>query len=316
VKQVGRNIPASIHARLRARALAQGEDFNLTLQRYLAERFLYRLGASPYRQQLVLKGAKLLPMWGGDLYRATRDVDLAGYMPHDADAVAAMFRALCVIPSPDDGLTFVPESVRTGPIRKGGEYHGLRVKLVARLGNARLTLQVDVGFGDAGVPPATDEEYPTLLRGAPPRIRAYRPETVIAEKLHAMITLGALNTRFKDFYDVYCLSRGLRFDGAILQAATLATFARRGTALTVARPLSLGPGYYADAVRQTGWQRYLNRSGLGGVPSTVLELTRFRGVPATVASVPGPSAARTTGRPTSHRTRRAAGSGPPPDAAC
>jgi predicted nucleotidyltransferase component of viral defense system len=267
VKRIGRNIPASIHARLRNRALAQNEDFNLTLQRYVAERFLYRLGASKYRQQLVLKGAMLLPMWGGDLYRATRDVDLAGYMPDDADAVTATFRDLCAVASPDDGMTFVPESVRVEPIRESGQYHGLRVKLVAQLGNARLTLQVDVGFGDAIVPPATDGEYPTLLDGAAPRIRAYPPETVIAEKLHAMVTLGTVNTRYKDFYDVYSLSRSLSFDGAILRQATIATFARRGTELTDARPVSLGPGYYADTGRQAGWQRYLNRSALAGVPA-------------------------------------------------
>lgn len=267
MRQTGRNVSASVHARLLARAQQRREDFNLTLKRYVAERFLYRLGASPHQQRFVLKGAMLLPLWGGDLYRATRDLDLTGYAGGDAETLVGMMREICAVPDPDDGLEFRPASVRAEPIRDGGEYHGFRVKLEARLGNARLGLQVDVGFGDAVEPPATEEEYPTLLEGPAPRIRAYPREAVIAEKLHAMITLGAINTRFKDFYDVFVLSQHFSFRGGILARAVAATFERRRTVWPEAQPIALGPAFYSDPGRGENWQRYLDRSALSGAPA-------------------------------------------------
>lgn len=265
MKQVGRNVSASIHARLWARAQQRREDFNLTLQRYAAERFLYRLGASPYRQQFVLKGAMLLPMWGGDLYRATRDVDLTGYVRDEAETLIGIIREICAVPSPDDGLEFVPASVRAEPIRDGGEYHGFRVKLETRLGNARLGLQVDVGLGDVVVPPPADEDYPTLLDGPVPRIRVYPREAVVAEKLHAMVTLGAVNTRYKDFHDVFSLSRRFSFEGSTLSRAVVATFDRRRTAMTGVQPIALTSAFYSDPGRGGEWQRYLSRSTLSGI---------------------------------------------------
>lgn len=267
MKQVGRNVPASIHARLLSRAQQRGEDFNLTLQRYAAERFLYRLGASRHRQRFVLKGAMLLPLWGGDLYRATRDLDLTGYAQDDAETLVGMLREICAVPSPDDGLEFVRASVRAEPIRDNGEYHGFRVRLEARLGNARLRLQVDVGFGDAIEPPATEEQYPTLLESSAPRIRAYPREAVVAEKLHAMVTLGVTNTRFKDFHDVFMLSQRLAFRGATLIRAVAATFDRRRTVWPEVQPVALTAAFYSDSGRAAGWRRYLSRGALSGVPA-------------------------------------------------
>ncbi len=194
MKEARKNVPASVHARLLAWAQERREDFNLTLQRYTAERFLYRLGASRHREHFVLKGAMLLALWGASLYRATRDLDLTGYTADDSRALIAIMQEICAISCPSDGVTFQPLTVQAEPIRDQSEYHGFRVKLKGLLGTARLNLQIDVGFGNAIEPPARDEEYPVLLEGPSPRIRAYGREAVVAEKLHAMVVLGAANS--------------------------------------------------------------------------------------------------------------------------
>jgi hypothetical protein len=183
-----------VHARLLAGAEARGENFNVSLQRYVAERFLYRLGASRYRERFVLKGARLFPVWGGSLYRATRDLDLAGYAADDSRSLVAIMQEICAVSCPEDGLAFQSGTVRAEPIRDLSEYRGFRVKVEALLGTARLTLQIDIGLGDAIEPPARDEDYPVLLDGPAPRIRAYPREAVIAEKLHAMVVFGAANS--------------------------------------------------------------------------------------------------------------------------
>ena len=267
MKRTGRNVPASVHARLLSRSRQRQEDFNLSLQRYAAERFLYRLGASSHREQFVLKGAMLLPLWGGDLYRATRDLDLSGYIKNDADEVTEAVRDICAVPCPEDGLEFAPESIRVEAIRDSSEYRGFRVKLEVRLGNARLALQVDVGFGDAVEPPPKDEDYPTLLDGPPPRVRAYPREATIAEKLHAMVVLGGANTRYKDFYDLFGQAQQSQFSGQVLARSISATFAGRKTLLPEAVPVALTPGFYSDQTRQAAWSRYLSRGAMTGAPA-------------------------------------------------
>ena len=266
MKEGPRNVAASVHARLLAGAQARREDFNLTLQRYVAERFLYRLGESPHRSQFVLKGAMLFALWGGSLYRATRDLDLTGYTEDDSQSLVTIMQEICVVSCPGDGLTFQPATVRAEPIRTQSEYRGFRVKLQALLGTARLALQIDVGFGDVIEPPPREERYPVLLEGPAPRIRAYPREAVIAEKLHAMIVLGAANSRYKDFYDVFVLAKHFSFSGPVLARAIRVTFERRRPPLPEGQPVALTPAFYSDPKRAAEWQRYLSRNSLPGAP--------------------------------------------------
>ncbi len=267
MKEARKNIPASVHARLLAWAQERREDFNLTLQRYTAERFLYRLGASRHREHFILKGAMLLALWGASLYRATRDLDLTGYTSDDSRELIAIMQEICAVACPSDGVAFQPLTVRAEPIRDQSEYHGFRVKLQGLLGTARLNLQIDVGFGNAIEPPARDEDYPALLDGPSPRIRAYGREAVVAEKLHAMVTLGAANSRYKDFYDVLVLATHFSFSGTVLARSIAATFDRRRTPFTQAQPVALTPGFYSDPKRAAEWQRYLFRARLPGAPA-------------------------------------------------
>ena len=261
-----RNLAASIHRRLLNGARARGEDVQFILQRYAGERFLYRLGRSPHRDQLVLKGAMLFALWGGSAYRPTRDLDFTGFGADDVESVLQRFRDICTVAVEDDGMSFDGTTLSVAPIRDEAEYGGLRVLFAAKLGTANVRMQVDIGFGNAISPGATDAEYPTLLDAPAPHIRAYPHEAVVAEKLHAMVVLGERNSRYKDFYDLHVLSRQFPFIGLRLAEAIRATFERRRTAIAAELPAALAPRFYAEDARAAQWRAYLTRNALPGAP--------------------------------------------------
>ncbi len=255
-----KNVVASVRQRLKNWADANNAVFDLVLQRYAAERFLYRLGVSSEVDRFTLKGAALFLIWGGDEFRATRDVDLLGTGAADHEAIREAIAAICAIEDPRDGLTFDPATIRIEDIRSEHGDAGLRVKLVFQLGNARIPLQVDVGFGDTIHPGREVAEYPTLLDHAAPRVWVYPRETVIAEKFEAMVSLGVGNTRMKDFWDVVVLSQQFDFDGETLQTAVDETFRQRGTPMGDAVPEALSPMFYQDERRTQMWQAFRQNS--------------------------------------------------------
>lgn len=257
----------SIRQRLRNRLHERREDLQFGLQRYAVERLLYLLGESTHRHQLILKGASLFAIWGGNLYRATRDLDFTGYGSSDAGEVLAMLREVCAPSSAGDELVFDGTTLTAEPIRDDNEYHGLRVRLEARLGGSRIPVQIDIGFANAIEPAPREETYPTLLDDPPPRILAYPQEAVVAEKLHAAVVLGERNSRYKDFYDLHVLARHFTFDGERLARAIGATFQRRRTVIETAIPAALTPRFYADGARATQWRAYLARNSLPGAPA-------------------------------------------------
>jgi len=256
----------SIRQRLTNELRARGEDPSVGLQRYVVERFLYRLGRSPHREHLVLKGATLFAIWG-TAYRPTRDIDFTGYGSSDEEAVLTTIREICATSDDVDALVFDTETITAEPIRDTSEYDGLRIRIQARLGNSVIPLQIDIGFGNAIVPGPEEKEYRTILGDPPPRILAYPPESVVAEKLHAMATLGEHNSRYKDFYDVYALAGAFGFERSTLCEAVRATFDRRSTPVGGARPAALAASFYADGRRATQWRAYVDRNGLTDAPS-------------------------------------------------
>ncbi|MBI4305681.1 MAG: nucleotidyl transferase AbiEii/AbiGii toxin family protein [Chloroflexi bacterium] len=262
-----KNRAASVKKRLVDLAHARNEDAQFVLTRYAAERFLYRLGKSPHRKGLVLKGAMLYALWGGPAYRPTRDLDFTGYGKSDVAAVLERFREILAVAVEDDGLAFDAASLRAAPIRDEAEYGGLRVTFMVMLGKAKIPMQVDVGFGNAIEPGARDEEYPVLLDAPKPTILAYPREAVVAEKFHAMVLLGGANSRYKDFYDVFVLSGQFLFDGASLTGAVAATFKRRRTAIGAETPAALTAAFYEDGERARQWRAYLVRGKLPGAPA-------------------------------------------------
>ena len=253
---------ASIRQRLLDRARTCGEDFQLVLDRYAVERLLYRLSISPHREQFLLKGALLFALWFDQPHRPTRDADLLGFGPPDPERLAALAAELCAIEA-DDGLRFDVGSMAVEPIREEAAYEGLRIRLLAFLGDARCHVQWDVGFGDAVTPAPADVDYPVLLEGMPaPRLRVYSRETVFAEKLEAIATLGIANSRMKDYFDLLALLHEGAMDKPVLTQAIRATFQRRATVLPDGVPFGLTDAFASDAQKQTQWTAFLRRNRL------------------------------------------------------
>ncbi len=259
-------LPVSVQVRLVQHAKATGIDPNVVLARYAAERFLYRLSRSKYADRFVLKGALLMLVWLGETIRPTRDADLLGFGEVSQASLLRIFTDVCNVDVDPDGLQFLPSSIRIAPIRQEDAYGGLRATIQARLGNARLHVQVDVGIGDAVVPEPEWLEYPSLLEFPRARLKAYRPETAISEKLHAMVMLGEANSRMRDFFDIHALSENRPFEGDVLTRAVRATFERRRTPIPESLPLAMTPAFAAIRAKQMQWQGFLGKSGLNSAP--------------------------------------------------
>jgi hypothetical protein len=196
------------------------------------------------------------------MHRPTKDLDLLGNGAPDLDRLAGIFRDVCGVQVEDDGVTFDPKGVAAEQIKEDADYEGVRVTMRARIGTAKLDLQIDVGFGDAVTPEATEIDFPTLLDAEPLRIRAYPRETVVAEKVEAMVHLGIANSRMKDFFDIWFLARNFAFEGRVLSAALRATFVRRGTSIPAVPPVALTAAFAADASKMAQWKAFVARAGL------------------------------------------------------
>ena len=256
-----RNVPASVHQRLLNLARNQGIEFNLVLQRYAMERFLYRLATSHEVDRFTLKGAALFRVWTGQELRPTRDIDFLASAPEDHAALRTSFEAICTVPCPQDGVIFDPATMHMRDIREEQPYGGVRMRMEGRLGRARLHLQADIGFGDVITPERQERDYPTLLDLPAPRLWTYPRETLLAEKLDAMVRLGTTNTRVKDLWDIACLARLFAFDGETVRTAVEETFRRRRTSFASERPVALLPEYYEDTERDQRWQVLRRRIG-------------------------------------------------------
>jgi hypothetical protein len=298
-----RDRAASVRQRLLNLAKERREDFNFVILRYGLERLLFRLGQSRYAGSFVLKGAMLFPLWSGSPHRATKDMDLLGSGPPDVARFVTLFREVAAI-AVEDGVTFLPDTVEGSPIREEARYEGIRVTLEGRLGAAKLALQVDVGFGDAVTPAPLEASYPVLLTDMPaPRFRVYARETAIAEKVEAMVTLGIGNSRMKDFFDIWYLSRTFEFEEAPLRGAIRATFERRGTQLPTDIPIALTKAFAEDAAKAIQWRAFVGRSRLGPATSSladVIEVVSTFLAPVLVHDRAGQTANRTW-RPLSRR---------------
>jgi predicted nucleotidyltransferase component of viral defense system len=266
VTAASKGLPASVQVRLVQHAKAIGLDPNLVLARYGTERFLYRLSRSPYSDRFVLKGALLMLVWLGETIRPTRDADLLGFGDLSQESLAQILKDICAVQVEPDGLQYLISSVDVSAIREADAYGGLRGTVQARLGNARLRVQIDVGIGDAVVPPPEWLEYPSLLGFPPPRLRVYRPETAIAEKLHAMVELGKDNSRMRDFFDIYALAAQRGFSGDTLVAAVRATFERRRTPIPEALPLALTAEFATLGSKLNQWRGFVRKSGASLAP--------------------------------------------------
>ncbi len=255
------DVAASVRQRLLNLAKTENKSFNDVLTAFGIERMLYRLGQSSYAERFVLKGALLFLVWQRRSYRVTRDVDLLGFGASDAESLTAVFQEICSTPSdPPDGIEFQSDSVVVQPIREEQKYGGMRALVPGVLANARIKVQLDIGFGDAITPGPETIDYPTLLDAPAPRLRAYPRYTVVAEKLEAMVHLGTTNSRMKDFYDVWLLSKLFEFEGQTLANAVGNTFKRRGTPIPGDAPLALTDEFATDSQKLLQWRAFLRKA--------------------------------------------------------
>jgi predicted nucleotidyltransferase component of viral defense system len=271
-----RNIGASVRARLQNISRERNQTFQLVLTHYVLERLLYRLSQTQHRDRFVLKGAMLITKWFADPLRPTQDLDLLGFGDADPEKMVTTFREICAVPF-DDAVVFDIEAVEIDRMREELEYRGLRIKTNATVDGARVRVVIDIGFGDATEPGLTEMNLPVLLDFPAPHLRAYARETVIAEKFQAMVALGRANSRMKDVYDIWVLSRTHEFKDDNLARAIAATFARRKTEIPSEPPDALTSAFAEDLAKIQQWNSFVDQVTLqpGSLAEVVRDLTAF-----------------------------------------
>ena len=253
-----KNRAHSIRDKLLHYSKREKQTFQFTLIRYGMERFLYRLSQSAHQDSFILKGGALFLAWTGKNYRVTKDIDLLGLIHSDKEKIKTIFIDLCLQNTYHiDGLVFYAEHIQISDIKENDKYKGLRVNLLAKLQSARIPIQIDIGFGDMVSPEALPTRYPCLLGGDIFLKKSYPIYTVVSEKLETMFSKGLANSRMKDFYDVWLLSREFVFDGTFLQQAIIRTFERRNSPMDVVYPFCFSPVFYEDLQKVKQWSAFI-----------------------------------------------------------
>jgi hypothetical protein len=269
------SLAESIRQRLLNLAHKKAEPFDLILTRYGLERLLYRIGQSKWASNFLLKGAMLFSLWYDSPRRPTRDLDLMIYGKTDAQYLKEVFQSICTMKVENDGIEYIAESVTCTEIREKNIYHGIRIKLMATLAGAKIRLQIDIGFGDVVFPEPKEITYPTLLELPAPRIHSYSMYTVVAEKFQAMATLGILNSRMKDFFDVRVMAGEFEFSGAVLCLAIKSTFKRRDALLPLETPVALTGAFAVDKSKNIQWDAFIRKNRLHIKEKSLTEVIDF-----------------------------------------
>lgn len=270
-RRLPKNIAASVRQRLLDKARETGRPFNELLQYFAMERFLYRLSRSPYANKFVLKGALMLRVWEAPLSRPTMDIDLLGRIDNNIETMVEVTRQICRHEVEPDGIVFNVTGIEAENIAEDADYEGIRIRFRGSLDTARFIIQVDIGFGDIIVPSPEPTNYPTLLDLPAPRLRGYSKESTIAEKFEAMVKLGILNSRMKDFFDIWLMLRQFDFKGRILDEAISKTFSTRGTNIQ-GKPIALARAFGENPEKATQWRAFIRKNRLKDVPQNFAEV--------------------------------------------
>jgi predicted nucleotidyltransferase component of viral defense system len=286
VREAGRqkNREASIRQRLLNKAKETNHPFQEILQYYAMERFLYRFSQSQYSEKFILKGALMLTVWDAPLTRPTMDIDMLGHTSNAIDKITTAVKDVCSQASDLDGIVFNPDSVTGIRITEDADYSGVRIRFNGQLDTARITVQLDIGFGDKVFPSAQFIDYPVILDLPKPHIKGYSRESTIAEKFEAMMKLGELNSRMKDFYDIWLLSRRFDYEGRVLAKAIDITFKTRATAIS-ASPTPLFLAFAQDPAKSAQWKAFIRKNRFSNVP------VDFSAIVEAIATFLGPLAA-------------------------
>ena len=257
------NIAASVHAKLVNQAKENRIDVNILRMRYAIERFLYRLSLSKFCNKFTLKGAMLFLLWSDENFRPTKDSDFLLTGELNENIIESMIKEICSLRVEDDAVHYHQESMQIQKIKEDQDYEGLRVTFSASVGNVLVPLQLDIGTGDIITPTGLQSEFPTIIKGSPaPMLYVYSRETVIAEKLEAMVKLDLANSRMKDFYDIWIITQKLGFDKNLLKQAIDATFKRRKTPFPDKGISSLTPSFYNDSKKNVQWNAFLKKGSV------------------------------------------------------
>jgi len=261
-----KNIAASVRGRLQNKARESQRAFSEVLQYYGMERFLFRLSQSKYADAFVLKGALMFMAWQMPERRTTLDIDFLARHVNEVSKIEGAVRDICAAKVPADGLVFKPDSVKGRIIKEDAEYAGVRIKLMGYLERARISMQIDFGFGDVIYPSAQNIKYPVLLDFPAPELKGYTPESVVSEKFEAMVQLGDLNSRMKDFYDLWSMMRQFDFAGGALVQAVRKTFEHRKTMLPVTKPFFSPAIYDKNSMNHARWKAFLSTTQIKNAP--------------------------------------------------
>jgi len=270
-RRTPKNIAASVRQRLLIKARGTGRPFSELLQYFAMERFLYRLSKSSHVDHFILKGALMLTVWEAPLTRPTMDIDFLGRIENSVETLVKVTREICQQEVEPDGIVFDVTNIGTERIAEDADYEGIRIRFRGSLDTARIVMQLDIGFGDTVIPSSEPMNYPTILDLPAPRVRGYSRESTIAEKFEAMVKLGILNSRMKDFFDIWLMSRQFDFDGTILTEAITNTFSTRGTKIP-AEPLALTDAFAEDTTKATQWRGFVRRNRLSEAPKDLAEV--------------------------------------------
>jgi len=266
VKKDIKNIEASVRARLQNKAKETNRPFSEVLQYYGMERFLYRASRSNYIDKFILKGALMFTVWHVPERRTTLDIDFLAKYDNKIASIEKMIKDICMIKVIPDGLIFDSKTIKGQRIKEDADYEGVRVKFIGLLERSRIPMQVDIGFGDTIYPEPKIIEYPVILDFPKPKLKGYPLESIISEKFEAMVKLGLLNSRMKDFYDIWLMMRQFDFDGSELTESLKRTFEHRKTPLPMVRPLFAEEIYDEKSDRQTLWKAFLKKGDIEHAP--------------------------------------------------
>ena len=270
-RRLPKNIAASVRQRLLDKARETGRPFSELLQYFAMERFLYRLSRSPYANKFVLKGALMLIVWEAPLSRPTMDIDLLGRIDNSIETLVEVTREICRQEVEPDGIVFDAATIKAERIAEDADYEGIRIRFRGSLDTGRFIIQLDIGFGDIVIPSPELTNYPTLLDLPAPRLRGYSRESTIAEKFEAMVKLGILNSRMKDFFDIWLMLHQFDFEGPMLAEAISKTFSTRGTNIQ-AKPIALARAFGEDPEKAAQWRGFIRKNRLKDVPQNFAEV--------------------------------------------
>ncbi|MDC7221663.1 MAG: nucleotidyl transferase AbiEii/AbiGii toxin family protein [Spirochaetales bacterium] len=271
---------ASVLTRLLNHSRKHKEEYQSLLIRYVAERFLYRLGKSPFYDCYVLKGAYLLTITlENQTYRTTKDIDFLKTGATDKKEIKESLKQICSIEYPKDAVIFNTDTISLQDIREQNNYHGQRAKIQANIGKARVIIQIDIGIGDSVFPCSNSRQIPSLLEFENACVESYPIETVIAEKIEASVTISLLTSRMKDFYDIYVITQSMSLKYALLSSAIKRTFDRRNTLIPTSMPVVFTEKILHDPIKQKQWAAFVkklrNENSNLDLSKVIHEISRF-----------------------------------------